>query len=140
MASKRQTQRLQAQRTTRAERRAEERAQPRVRSHKTTSRKPNVALIGGIVTVLVVAAIVAIGIWRNSAASSPSALTVAADLNPAPNQLAVGTKAPNFTLHDASGKSYSLAAQRGHPVFLEFFAVWCPVCQGEAPTIAKINK
>jgi thiol-disulfide isomerase/thioredoxin len=35
---------------------------------------------------------------------------------------------------------HSLAAQRGHPVLLEFFATWCPHCHREAPVVAKVTK
>ena len=50
-----------------------------------------------------------------------------------------GKQAPDFTLRDASGKSYHLAAQRGHPVLLEFFAVWCPHCQRESSVINQLE-
>jgi peroxiredoxin len=65
-------------------------------------------------------------------------LTTPSALKPAANQLKVGTQAPDFTLRDINGKTYSLASQRGHPVFLEFFAVWCPHCQHEAPIIQSL--
>jgi peroxiredoxin len=137
MASKRQTQ----QRRTRAQRRAAERAQPRQRTRTQQRSGPSRAsLIGGVVTALVVAAILAYAIYQN--ANQPTGITSVTaynNANFAPRQLPVGTQAPNFTLKDVNGKKYTLSKQRGHPVLLEFFAVWCPVCQGEAPTIAQIT-
>jgi peroxiredoxin len=52
--------------------------------------------------------------------------------------LRVGTVAPPFTLSDDTGFSYSLAEQRGHPVVLEFFALWCPHCHAQAPVMHKV--
>jgi peroxiredoxin len=52
--------------------------------------------------------------------------------------LKIGTVAPPFTLQDDTGFSYSLTAQRGHPVVLEFFALWCPHCHAQAPIIHRI--
>jgi peroxiredoxin len=54
--------------------------------------------------------------------------------------LKVGAAAPPFTLQDDSGFSYSLAAQRGHPVVLEFFALWCPHCHAQAPVMRQLVK
>jgi len=54
--------------------------------------------------------------------------------------LSQGSRAPDFTLRDTNGQAFRLSAQRGHSDLLEFFAVWCPVCQGEAPTIARITR
>jgi peroxiredoxin len=96
--------------------------------------------MGGL-TVLIALAIFSYAVLRTQTASgSPSALTNPNDLNPQANLLAAGTWAPNFTLRDLSGNRYTLAAERGHPVLLEFFAVWCPVCQGEAPIMAHLTK
>jgi peroxiredoxin len=98
-------------------------------------------LIGGIVTLLAVLAVFAWAVYRSYAVTStPSALTNPNALNPAPQLLSVGTTAPDFALRDENGTVRHLAAQRGHPVLLEFFAVWCPVCQGEAPVMAKLTK
>jgi peroxiredoxin len=98
-------------------------------------------ILGGILTAAIILAIFGWAIVRSyTSSSSPSALANPNALNPAPQMLSTGSTAPDFTLRDANGASYTLAAQRGHPVLLEFFAIWCPVCQGEAPIMAQITK
>jgi peroxiredoxin len=99
-------------------------------------------LVESIVTVLIVLGVFAWAVFRSYAVanSTPSALTNPNALNPAPQLLSAGSTAPNFTLRDANGKVYNLVAQRGHPVLLEYFAVWCPICQGEAPIMAQLTK
>lgn len=47
--------------------------------------------------------------------------------------------APAFTLPLADGHgAVSLAALKGHPVYLNYFASWCPPCNAEAPSLAKL--
>jgi thiol-disulfide isomerase/thioredoxin len=41
-------------------------------------------------------------------------------------------------LLDLDGKPISLAALRGHPVWINFFASWCPPCQAETPILRDI--
>jgi peroxiredoxin len=55
--------------------------------------------------------------------------------------LAVGTKAPDFTLHTSDGKQFSLkeALARG-PVMLAFFKISCPVCQYAFPFYERLYK
>lgn len=49
--------------------------------------------------------------------------------------------APAFTLPDLrGGEDVSLAAYRGRPVLLNFWASWCGPCVEELPTLAKFAR
>jgi cytochrome c biogenesis protein CcmG/thiol:disulfide interchange protein DsbE len=48
----------------------------------------------------------------------------------------VGHPAPSLTGTTLSGRRFSLAAERGHYVYVNFFASWCPPCQEEEPALA----
>jgi len=53
----------------------------------------------------------------------------------------VGTPAPPLDEANWLGpKPASLAALRGHPVLLFFWAHWCPDCKAEAPVLAQIAR
>jgi cytochrome c biogenesis protein CcmG, thiol:disulfide interchange protein DsbE len=39
--------------------------------------------------------------------------------------------APNYTLQTLDGRPFSLAALRGRPIVLNFWASWCPSCRVE---------
>ena len=43
----------------------------------------------------------------------------------------VGERAPDFTLKDLNGKDVTLSSFKGKPVFLNFWASWCPFCKKE---------
>lgn len=53
--------------------------------------------------------------------------------------LDIGDIAPDFTVTMNDGKSIKLSALRGKPVFLNFWATWCPPCRMEMPDIQKIS-
>ena len=46
--------------------------------------------------------------------------------------------APDFELPDAAGKRWSLAALRGRPVLVSFWATWCPPCVEEMPSLQDL--
>ena len=45
----------------------------------------------------------------------------------------VGDLAPDFTLVDRRGKTWTLSQLRGQVVFVNFWATWCPPCRQELP-------
>ena len=60
--------------------------------------------------------------------------------------LALGQVAPELEgevdgvttgLRDLAGSPLTLAERRGHPVWLSFFASWCPPCQEEVPVLRE---
>ncbi len=96
-------------------------------------------LIGGVALVLA---------WRaqRGAALPPTALVAEAGVYPVTSLLAVnnaaaqpdaGHPAPDFIIHLPDGSSTSLAAYRGQPVVINFWATWCPPCREEMPELAK---
>jgi peroxiredoxin len=51
-----------------------------------------------------------------------------------------GQSAPPFALPAARGGQVELAAFKGKPVYLNFFASWCGPCAEETPYIVKLAK
>src|SRR5205085_10512333 len=60
-------------------------------------------------------------------------------LRPDPLPEGLKTKGPRaFELTDAVGRKSSLSSQMGHPVFLNFWATWCPPCTEEMPSMESL--
>lgn len=53
---------------------------------------------------------------------------------------AVGRLAPSWSEPTSSGAKISMDSLRGKPVYLNFFATWCPPCNEEAPDINALQK
>lgn len=47
----------------------------------------------------------------------------------------VGKAVPQLTGTTLAGKPFSLSEERGHYVYVNFFASWCPACQQEQPAL-----
>lgn len=50
----------------------------------------------------------------------------------------VGDAAPDFTLVDRQGKTWTLSQLKGQVVFVNFWATWCPPCQQELPSMQRL--
>ena len=55
-----------------------------------------------------------------------------------PQVAIVGKTAPDFTLVDSNGKSWTLSDLRGQVVFINFWATWCPPCREEMPSMQQL--
>ncbi len=52
----------------------------------------------------------------------------------------VAKPAPDWTQPLSTGGTLTLSSLRGKPVYLNFFATWCPPCKDEAPYINTLQK
>jgi peroxiredoxin len=53
--------------------------------------------------------------------------------------VAVGQKAPDFTMNDVDGKPVTLSSKFGTKLLLvDFWAAWCGPCRGENPNVVKV--
>jgi peroxiredoxin len=96
--------------------------------------------LGGAAVTVAAVAVVAMQFFaaaRDGLIRTRAAACLALRPDPLPPALQTG-EAPDFELKDVSGRSISLRSLRGHPVFLNFWATWCPPCTEEMPSMENL--
>ncbi len=69
-----------------------------------------------------------------SLSPAPATAPVASAATP----VAIGKPAPDFTVTGLDGKEVKLSSLRGKPVYLDFWATWCPPCRASLPHTQKL--
>jgi len=59
--------------------------------------------------------------------------------NTAPRQPLAKAMAPDFSLRDWNGKTFSMAEQRGRVTLLNFWGTWCSPCVQEIPELVRLD-
>lgn len=95
--------------------------------------------VRNVLTSIVVGTMIAGLVWyfdRQDSGATSAAVTLTAEASgPAPK---VGMPAPDFRLVGLDGNPIQLSELRGHPVWLTFWATWCPPCRAENPDIQAV--
>jgi thiol-disulfide isomerase/thioredoxin len=98
----------------------------RTEARPSARRKRTALMLGGVVA----AAIVGIAVFSGGQRGGTSVQGTAALEEPA----------PEVTLTDFDGESFSLQSYEGRPVVMNFWASWCPFCVAEMPGFEKVHR
>ena len=100
--------------------------------------RPSPGALRNIIGTVLVGVGIALAVWmfgRGGTISSQSInVTVAATTDPP----RVGKPAPDFELTLIDGTKVRLSDLRGKPVWINFWATWCPPCRAENPDIQEV--
>jgi peroxiredoxin len=100
--------------------------------------RPAAGTLRNIVATALVGAAIAATVWvfdRPGTANSQSITVTATARGETPK---VGRPAPDFELTLIDGSVVRLSDYRGRPVWINFWASWCPPCRAENPDIESV--
>ena len=106
---------------------------------RTPFPRPRVGALRNIFATLAVGALIIGLVWffdRPGAIGSSQAITLTASASGPPPR--VGKAAPDFQVQTLDGSSVKLSDYRGRPVWVSFWATWCPPCRAENPDIQEV--
>jgi thiol-disulfide isomerase/thioredoxin len=114
------------------------------------NRRPSkAAMFVAMAAVAVAILIVMLAPGAGTDTAPPAASTASRTLAGSPNSAAedaaadakaAGKAAPlNFTLKDMNGVDVKLAAFKGKPIVLNFWATWCGPCRAEIPSLVELQ-
>jgi cytochrome c biogenesis protein CcmG/thiol:disulfide interchange protein DsbE len=96
-------------------------------------------VVRNVLATIAIGIVIAGLVWffdrPGDAGGSESVTLTAAASGPAPQ---VGKEAPDFEVEGLDGESYRLSDFRGHPVWINFWASWCPPCRAESLDIEDV--
>jgi thiol-disulfide isomerase/thioredoxin len=99
-----------------------------------SSTRGRALALGGAVVMLM--AVFSVVVWL---LSTRTPATPKVDTSKLPEGPVVGERAPKFSLFNVrTNQEVSLASLQGKPVFLNFWATWCPPCKAEMPEIERL--
>ncbi|HLB27001.1 MAG TPA: TlpA disulfide reductase family protein [Dehalococcoidia bacterium] len=101
-------------------------------------RRPGAGTLRNIIATIAVGALIVGLVWffdRPGGSANSQAITLTAEASgPAPR---LEKPAPDFRLRGLDGQYYQLSDFRGQPVWINFWATWCPPCRAENPDIQE---
>lgn len=102
-----------------------------------THKKLVTALVGLAAGALVLAGCSS-DMSEDAAASSEVEVVDSAEPSVSTEPAVVATPLPAFSSTTLEGQSVTQADYEGKPTIMWFWAPWCSVCRGEAPTLSKV--
>ena len=105
---------------------------------RTPFRRPRAGALRNILATIAVGLVIVGLVWffdRPGAAGVQAITLSASPTGPAPR---VGREAPDFTVRTLDGTDVKLSDYRGRPVWINFWATWCPPCRAETPDIQEV--
>jgi peroxiredoxin len=91
------------------------------------------------IALLLTGALVVVFIVMSALQAPMTQVNSNAQITASGTPLALASNAPDFNLPSVDGNTYSLSAQKGKVVVLEFMATWCPHCQADAPMMNQLD-